>query len=142
MKDIKNIIDSNDINKLKMLACTSEHMLKTIEKLDESKYGEYELEIYEIINGKKISEEIATTWVESMLPYGMKWSMEETTQVMRDKGLNFEPVEFYVVMNMIFNDYNNIVLDNLDTAVEMTKDWLNDKDAKENKLYNYYKYVV
>lgn len=109
---------------------------------DHELYEHIEGEMYEMAYGKKISEEVALNWVESMKPYGQKWSMEETTRAMRDRGWNLDPVDFYVVANMMFNDYNNIVLDNVELALELAKDWLKDTDAKEHKLYNYYKYIV
>ena len=109
---------------------------------DHELYEHIEGEMYEMAYGKKISEEVALNWVESMKPYGQKWSMEETTRAMRDRGWNLDPIDFYVVANMMFNDYNNIVLDNVELALELAKDWLKDTDAKEHKLYNYYKYIV
>lgn len=139
---IKHIIDSNDITKLKDLAYETIDILDCLEEIDENAYTKYELDVYEILNGKKISEEIALDWVENMKPYGMKWTMEETTRAMRDKNWNLDPVDFFVVANMLFNDYNDIVLDDIDLVLNMTKDWLRDADAKDNKLYNYYKYVV
>lgn len=139
---IKSIIDSNDISKLKNLAYETIDILDCLEELDEESYAKHELNIYEIQNGKKISEEIAIDWVENMKPYGMKWTLEETTRAMRDKNWNLDPIDFFVVANMMFNDYNDIVLDDVDLALNMAKDWLKDTDVKENKLYNYYKYVV
>ena len=139
---IKKIIDSNDLSKLKTLAYKTIDILDCLEKLDENKYAEYELDIYEILNGKKISEDIAIDWVENMQPYGMKWSLEETTRYLHDKNWNLDPIDFFVVSNMMFNDYNEIILDNTDLALELAKSWLQDSDVKDNKLYNYYKYVV
>lgn len=139
---IKKVIDNNDIVKLKNLAYELIDVLDCLEELDEDSYAKHELNIYEIVNGKKISEEIAIDWVESMKPYGMKWTMEETTRAMKDKNWNLDPVDFFVVANMMFNDYNDIILDNTDLALEMAKYWLTDSDVKDNKLYNYYKYVV
>ena len=139
---IKKIIDSNDMNKLKLLANETIDILDCLESLDEDKYAKYELDIYELNYGKKISEDIATKWVENMKPYGQKWSIDETNMALRDKNWNLDPVEFYVVANMMFNDYNEIILDNVDLAFEMAKQWLTDSDVKSNKLYNYYKYVV
>ena len=139
---IKQVIDNNDIVKLKSLAYELIDVLDCLEELDEDLYAKHELNVYEIVNGKKISEEIAIDWVESMKPYGMKWTMEETTRAMKDKNWNLDPVDFFVVANMMFNDYNDIILDNTDLALEMAKHWLTDSDVKDNKLYNYYKYVV
>lgn len=139
---ITNIIQSNDMTKLKDLAYETIDILNCLEDLSEEDYAQHELNIYEILNGKKISEEIAVDWVENMKPYGTKWTLEETTRELRNKNWNLEPIDFFVVANMMFNDYNDIVLDNVDLALELAKDWLKDSDVKENKLYNYYKYVV
>lgn len=139
---IKKIIDNNDLSKLETLAYKTIDILDCLEKLDENKYAEYELDIYEILNGKKISEVIAIDWVENMQPYGMKWTQEETTRYLHDKNWNLDPIDFFVVVNMMFNDYNEVILDNTDLALELAKNWLQDSDVKENKLYNYYKYIV
>ena len=141
-KSIEKIIQSNDIMKMKMLTKIMNEMLDYLEEHDEEEYAKFELDIYETANGKKISEDIAINWVESMKPYGMKWTMEETTRAMKDKNWNLDPVDFFVVANMMFNDYNDIILDNVDLALNMARNWLKDSDVRDNKLYNYYKYVV
>lgn len=141
-KTIEKIIESNDIMKMKQLTQKVVEMLDCMEKLDEEVYAKYELELYEIANGKKISEDIAIDWVESMKPYGMRWTIEETTRAMKDKNWNLDPVDFFVAANMMFNDYNELLSDNLDLALHLARYWLKDTDVKDNKLYNYYKYVV
>lgn len=77
-----------------------------------------------------------------MKPYGMRWTIEETTRAMKDKNWNLDPVDFFVAANMMFNDYNELLSDNLDLALHLARYWLKDTDVKDNKLYNYYKYVV
>ena len=51
-------------------------------------------------------------------------------------------IDFYVVANMIYNDYFDLVRDNEELALKMAKDWLSDEDAKENKLYCYWKHIA
>ena len=43
-----------------------------------------------------------------MKPYGMKWTEEQTTEVMKAHGMSLDPIEFWVVMNMAYNDYHKM----------------------------------
>lgn len=99
-------------------------------------------ELKEMAYGKIITEECAKNWVHSMKDYGQHWSIEETTSAMETMNYNCDKIEFYVVANMIYNDYYNVVKDNEQIALTMAYDWLNDVDAIENKLYEYHKYIV
>lgn len=119
-----------------------EEVLHKLKEYNYDSYKYYKEKIYEIAYGKVLSEEMAHEWVENMKPYGMKWTLEETTRAMQDKQWNLDPIEFFVVCNMIFNDYNDIVLDNVDLNLQLAREWLKDTDVKDNKLYNYYRYVV
>ena len=138
---IKKVIDSNDVNKLKDIAYETIKILDCLEEKDEELYAKFELDIYEIINGKKISEDIALQWVENMQPKGMYYSIDETNNVLRQKNWNLDSIDFFVVANMIKNDYYDTISDD-ELIYQVAKDWLLDKDVKEHKLYNYYKYIV
>lgn len=122
-------------NILEMLICDSK----------DKNYGLYEhveSELYEMAYGKKISEEMAHKWVKSMRPIGEYWKIEDTTEAMNNLGYNYEPVDFYVVANMIKNDYYDITKDNDELALRLAHDWLNDSDAKDCKLYQYWKHII
>lgn len=105
-------------------------------------YKHIESELYEMAYGKKISEEMAHKWVESMQPLGKYWSIGDTTKVMNELGYNHDNVDFYVVANMMKNDYNDLTEEDDTLALKMAHDWLNDDDAKDCKLYQYWKYVI
>ena len=105
-------------------------------------YEKYKIELYEMAYGKKLNEEMAEKWVKSMKPAGLHWTMEETTNAMQSMGYNFNPVDFYVVANMMYNDYFDLVKDNEELALKLARDWLSDVDAKEDKLYCYWKHIV
>ena len=98
--------------------------------------------LYEDAYGKVINEAMAHEWVREMTPCGAHWTMEETTNAMRSLGYSLNPLEFYVVANMMYNDYYNIVDGDETLALRLAKDWLNDKDAKEYKLYEYWKHIA
>ena len=105
-------------------------------------YKHIECEIYEMVYGKKISEEMAYNWVSSMQPKREHWTVEETTNAMQQMGYSHNPIEFYVVANMQYNDMYEIVKDDETLAIKMANAWLLDTDAKECKLYEYWKYVI
>ena len=105
-------------------------------------YKHIECTLYEDAYGKKISEEMAHEWVRSMQPVGMHWKHEETMEAMRNLGYNLNPTEFFVVANMMYNDYFNLVREDEMLALKLAKDWLEDTDAKEHKLYEYWKHII
>ena len=43
---------------------------------------------------------------------------------------------------MTYNDYYNIVKDDEELALKFAYDWIKDEDAKDNKLYEYWKHVI
>lgn len=105
-------------------------------------YNHIECVLYEDAYGKKINEEMAHQWVKNMQPVAMHWTMEETTGAAKSSGYSVNPIEFYVVANMMYNDYYNIVKEDETMALRLAKEWLTDKDAKECKLYEYWKHVI
>lgn len=105
-------------------------------------YKEYKLCLYEMAMGKKLSEEMATKWVQNMEPVGMYWTIDETTQAMQSLGYNLDKIDFFVTSNMMKNDYHDLVRDDDELALKMAKDWLEDTDAVDNKLYEYWKYIA
>ena len=47
--------------------------------------------------------------------------------------------DFYLVINSLGNDYGDIIsIDDVETYVKMTKAWIEDKDAKDDKVWIYF----
>ena len=109
---------------------------------DKELYDHVESLLYEMAYGKVLSKEMAEKWVKNMHPRGEHWTHEETTQAMHNLGYSLDPTEFFVVANMMYNDYYDLVKDNESLALELAEDWLEDEDAKECKLYEYWKHVI
>lgn len=105
-------------------------------------YHEYKTELYEMAYGEVIDKEMAEKWVKSMKPVGLHWTMEETKNAVASMGYGFNDIDFFVVANMMYNDYYDLVKEDEGLALKMAHDWLNDEDAKENKLYHYWKYIA
>lgn len=98
----------------------------------------------------ELDEETAREWMENLQnedgTKGPHWTKEQTTQVMKQKNINCDPVEFWVAMNAMYSDYFTVAkksnVNNVDFYVNMAKAFLDDKDAAPGKLSAYYEYVV
>lgn len=77
---------------------------------------------------------------------GPHWTMDQTTQVLQQRGWNCEPAEFYAVINSLWSDYGKTAqkygVDKIDYWADMAHDWLDDKDARQDKAARYYKDIV
>jgi hypothetical protein len=101
-------------------------------------------------HGMKLDEETAHEWMENLRnedgTKGPHWTKEQTTQVMKQKGIDCDPVEFWVAMNAMYSDYFNVAkkmnVNNIDFYTHMAKAFIDDKDAGEGKLMRYYEAVV
>lgn len=120
--------------------------MEYLKRYDEEKYNKLETKMYEIAYGKVLTEDMAKEWVSSMQPMP-KWTIEETDTILKKYGINIDRICFYVVMNMLYSDMKNVLGNGDDdqsirTYILATNDWLDDKDAGPDKLYNYHKYIV
>jgi hypothetical protein len=143
---IEKIVDSNDSNKMYELKKLVEDMYGSIQIKDPETFKNYECKLYEIAEGKRLTEEKAKMYVENMKPPA-KWSIEDTDSVRARMNVNIPRIDFYVLMNMLYTDYNN-VLGNGDTDeelrkyIQMAEDFYNDPDSGktgEEKVYCYWK---
>lgn len=90
-------------------------------------------------------EEEAKAWVAKMAPTA-KWSMDQTTAVMHQKGYAHKPCEFWAVMNMLYSDYGKTLqkynADKPEVWADMADAWINDPDVRPHKTARYYRDVV
>ena len=98
--------------------------------------------LYELLNGQKLTEEKAGEWIRSMRPFGMRWSFEQTNEVLKENKLEIDKVDFWAMMNAMYNDYHDIFQDNTETYVNLAKDFICDEDAEPNKTYIYWKNIA
>ena len=141
-KYIEKIGENRNVKDMEKLGDMLSEIIYETKESHPKIYKEYKMELYEIAYGKKISEEMADKWVKEMQPAGLHWTIDETTSAMQSLGYNFDKIDFYVVANMMYNDYFDLVRDNEELALKLAKDWLDDEDAKDSKLYCYWKYIV
>lgn len=103
-------------------------------------YKEYKNELYEMAYGYVLNQEMAEEIVKNMKPYGMKWTIEQTSDVKRDYGIDdsIRKIDFFVVMNSAYNDFHNLFDEDISKYVEYTKSFIKDEDAVEDKVYKYF----
>ena len=143
MEYIDKIIESNEPDKMVELKKLLIDTILYLKETDCDKYRSIVHKLYEIVEGKKLTEKKAKEWVGSMIPLA-RWTMEETDKVKSEYKVDIPSIDFYALMNMLYTDYSNTIGENLDMYVKLAKDWYNDIDAKNGaeKLYCYWKYIV
>lgn len=68
------------------------------------KYREYVKKAEQV--AYQIEPEEAARIVQGMIPYGQRWSREDIAEYLREKGINDHVTDYYLVMNMMVNDYS------------------------------------
>lgn len=136
---VQRIIDNGNIEDMHKLSDILEDTMETIQKYDEDCYKKYQMKLYKMAYGNVLSRDMAEEIVSKMKPYGMKWNIEETANVQRQYGINdINPIDFFVVINSAFNDYNDIFNENIELYVRFTNDFIKDEDAKKDKVFTYF----
>lgn len=101
-------------------------------------------------DGTSLTKQDAESWVSRMKnadgSVGAHWTMDKTEQARTQRGLNCDPVKFWVAMNMMYSDYCEVAkknnADTVDFFADMAKAFLDDADARPDKLALYRKYVA
>lgn len=99
---------------------------------------------------RPIDKQTAEEWTRKMRnsdgSMGPHWKMEQVKQVMQQKGIDKDPIEFYVTMNMLYSDYGQVAkthgINSVDFYIDLAKAFLDDPDAGDDKLMKYYEYIV
>ena len=138
-KFIRKIVDDGDRQEMEELSDILEEVVNIIKKYDEDCYREYCFKLYKMAYGDELTQDVAEEIVKNMKPYGMRWKINETEQMQRERGLNdIRPVDFFIVLNSAYNDYKNVFGDNLEMYIRYTDAFINDEDARKDKVLQYY----
>lgn len=136
---VGKIVDNGNVEDMHKLSEILEDVMKEIQKYDEDCYKKYEMELYKMAYGNKISSRMAQELVNNMKPYRMRWSMEETQDMQNQYGLNdIRPIDFFVVINSAYNDYKDIFNENIEMYIRFANDFINDEDASPDKVFLYF----
>lgn len=137
---IEKIVDSGNKEKMYKLNDMLDELICDLKIKDPTMYHEYKKCLYEIAYGKILSSDMAFEIVEHMKPYHEKWTIEETNNLKREHNLsNIRDEDFYVVLNSMYNDYCKVFGDDdIKVYVDMTVAFIDDEDAKKDKVYDYF----
>ena len=138
---MKEYIDRIVMNgKKEDMDCLSDMLVDLLYETKETnhmEYKKYKNKLKGMAYDYTIDEELAHEIVEDMKPLGEYWDMGTIKSV--TAGDNHRTVDMYVVMNSLVNDYKNVVdPEDANTYVRMADAWLDDVDAKENKVWWYF----
>ena len=91
----------------------------------------------------KISQPEAEKIVKSMRPRGQCYSVQQVRDMLRSKGIDKHLTNWYLVINMCYNDYYDTAkmfgLQNDDEFFfSLAKDFIEDPDAKPHKVEKYF----
>ena len=65
--------------------------------------------------------------------------MSTTNSIKSQYGINADDYDFYIVINSLVNDYYNIISkDDVEIYVKMANAFINDEDAKKDKVWTYF----
>ena len=144
---IEKIVNNGKPEDMEELSEILEDLMYIVKDYDEDYYKKYKMKLYEMANGKILTKNMAEEWVKNMKPMA-KWDYDTTVSVKNKYGINdIDDVSFYVVMNMLYSDMNNVLgngdtQESIENYVTATRDWLNDEDIGKDKLYDYWRYVA
>ena len=137
----KEILKSASVEQLKNFIDKSflELRLKDYEM-----YEELEEELYREVYGCHFNEWLLQKALSTMVnedgSFGGHWTLEQTTTVAKNNGVEFNHFNEYdwcYVMNMLYSDYYGSIPNEISVYLKMAKKFLDDKDAKDGKAYRY-----
>lgn len=114
-----------------------------LKEYDEECFEKYKMKLHIMAYGEVLTEDMAKDIVHKMKPYGEYWNIEQTTAVKTESGItDISDVDFYIVMNMAYNDFKEVFGDNLELYVNYTVAFIKDVDVKPGKVFRYFTEVI
>ena len=136
---IEKIVDDGDRMEMEELSDMLQEVIEIVFNYNEEKGKEYELKLYRMAWGDVLTKQMAEEIISKMQPYHMRWTLEETREVQNQYGLdNIRDIDFWIVMNSAYNDYRDLFGDNIEMYARFSKDFIQDEDAKDGKVFLYF----
>ena len=138
-KYIKEIIQNGKEEDMYELEDILEDVIYILKDTDYNKYKKYKLELMGMANNYKFDEETAKEIVSKMKPLGEEWDIDTIKSVKNDSNIPVDINTLYIVMNAMANDYGKVIdTSEVDTYIQLSLAFINDEDAKEDKVFNYF----
>lgn len=136
---IQTVVDTGNVEYMHALSDILEDVMEELEKYDRDCYKKQEMKLYRMAYGPHLTRELAEEIVNKMQPYGMHWTIQQTSQLQEQYGItNIKNTDFFVVMNSAYNDYHDIFEEDIEKYIKFTLDFIEDEDAKEGKVFTYF----
>lgn len=103
-KYIDMIINSSDNQKMRELENVLTDTISYIKNNNNDIYNKIECDLYEIAEGKILTEEKAKEWVSRMTPKS-KWTMNDIQNIINQYNSSLSIIPAYVIMNMLYSDF-------------------------------------
>lgn len=140
----KKIYKESDVHKKEEMDEVYYRMADFLKEHAKSQYDKFLEEAEDIMF--EIEPEKAKQIVIAMKPFGQRWSMEEIKEYLKSRGISEKIKYYYMVMNMMYNDYARTAKQyNLDVPefyFDLSFDFINDVDAKRHKIEKYFVEIV
>lgn len=119
----------------------SEDMLNKLSRKDPMMFDEYMDKLERL--AYRIPKDEAERIVRAMRPKGQYWSYTQVMDLVKSKGVTSDWVNWYLVMNMVYNDFcataKHFGLQNdVEFFYHLAKDFIEDPDAKPMKVEKYF----
>lgn len=119
----------------------SEDMLNKLARKDPALYSSYIDQLEQL--AYRIPKEEAERIVRAMRPKGQYWTYTQVVDLVKPKGVTGDWTSWYLVMNMMYNDYCNTakmygLQNDVDFFYHLAKDFIEDPDAKPMKVEKYF----
>ena len=115
--------------------------MENLKRADRNSYEKTisELEDYAYSVDRSDAEQI----VRGMKPFGEHWSYDDVKSFIMTKGIGENCILWYMVMNMVYNDYYKTAKDfgyqdNADFYFSLARDFVEDEDAEPHKVEKYF----
>ena len=138
-KMLEIIIDKGKSEDMYALNDMLDELICDLKEKQPKLYKEYKMKLMGMAYDYKLNDDMAMEIVNNMKPLGEYWDYETTSKVKKDYGVNAIDCDFYVVMNSLVNDYSKIIdKEDVETYVKMANAFINDDDAKKDKVWIYF----
>ncbi|MCK9577702.1 MAG: hypothetical protein M0R51_17480 [Clostridia bacterium] len=140
---LMDMIYSKDksFDKMNRTTAILETMFDTLRQTHKELYEDTMYKFEEI--AYEVTQEKAEEIVADMKPYGEKWNYETVREFLETKGITNHCIEFFLAMNMGYNDYFELAKsvdkqDDIEFYFILAKDFIHDVDAKPFKVLKYF----
>jgi hypothetical protein len=146
MKEYKDIMailteSKGDFKEMKEYGIIMEHLMSKLETHNPILFKETLDSLEDIAYDIPLDK--AKHIVKTMRPFGEHWSYEMVKKYVENKDVLGQCVYYYLVMNMMYNDYYDVATnfghqDDTEFYFELAHAFINDEDGKKHKVERYF----